>query len=455
MAAKKTQAKTKTAKPRLSAPKAPKSAGFEPAEAGDGEDGEEEHQRVGARISADQLGIAKDVRTANREFAAAMNKDGRKRVVMANEAPNVYELRRPTGIIKLDADLGGGFPAGGLSIISGPDNAGKSFLLMRTMAMHQRLYGQYANIAYAQAEGAFDFKRALQVGLVVPVPDEILSAWHQERLQYGMPGLHPDEIRWYKREVGGFEIIQGSTGEEFLHTVNQAVIYNRFNIIGVDSFSILLPEADEHKDVGATPKMSGNANLLTDFLKKYTPHTSGINGLNPTTVLGIAQVRSNSAKASAPSYMQKMLKDWAVTGAYALRHGKLIDLTIWDGQVLRHTVQGQTVVYGKTLHWKTEKGKVGCHDNITGEVEFRYDIPMAYDDAWGIITHGLAKGVIAETPQGIDIYNPVTRAKTDLGGMPRLADLHEYMRTNFEYELHLRYYVLKALGVECLYRPLA
>src|SRR5688572_9440121 len=94
-----------------------------------------------SEVSEDSLGSDADKRKKLREFAAAMNKD-RRVVAMADEAPNVYELRRPTGIIQLDKDIGGGFPAGGLSVVSGPDNAGKTWVILRTMAMHQRLYGQ-------------------------------------------------------------------------------------------------------------------------------------------------------------------------------------------------------------------------------------------------------------------------------------------------------------------------
>jgi hypothetical protein len=471
-AKKKTQTKpaAKTPKPSF---KAPSKA---PARDDTGEGGEEDHAPEGfggsqSWVAANQLGASKDLLATNREFAAAMNKDGRKRVVMANDAPNVYALRRPTGIIQLDADIGGGFPAGGMSVISGPDNVGKSWLLQRTMAMHQRLYGQMSNIAYTLAEGAFDFARALECGLVISVPDEILSDWNAQNLQIGLPGYTKETIDWFKRQVGGFDILRGGTGEETMHVVNQAVIYNRYNIIGVDSFSIMLPEADEHKDIGGTPKRAGNANLMTDFVKKYTPNTSGLVESNPTTLIGIMQVRANAEKSAAPSYRQQYMKDWATTGAHAVKHGKLIDLTIWDGQKLRKTVQGHTVVYGKVVHWLTEKGKVGCHDNSTGETEFLYKDatnPVSYcghDDASDIINIGVSRGVFIEEKNLINVHNPITRLPVDVRRffqdeewyrwqMKDYPSLRETMQQNFEFELEMRYYVLAALGVKCLYRPL-
>lgn len=474
MAAKKTAPKkTAPKKPSFKAPtaRAPAGGGGLPEGSGFGgsHTGEEVYSNVEhaqSKVDVSQIGIAKDLLSANREFAAAMNKDGRKRVVMANDAPNVYELRRPTGILRLDADIGGGFPAGGLSVIAGPDNVGKSWLVLKTMALHQRLYGQYSNLAYAQVEGSFDFKRALQIGLVISVPDEIISAWSQENVQIGLPPYTQEQILWCKRQIGGFEILRGTTGEETMHVVNEAVKFNRFSIVGVDSFSILLPEADEDKDIGAQQKRAGNATLMTDFFKKYTPNTTGINDPNPTTVIGIMQVRSNPNKATNP-----YAKDWAVQGAYATRHGKLIDVQIWDGEKLRRQVHGQTVVYGKALHWNIEKGKVGCHDNVTGSTEFLYgnpENPVSYtghDDAQHLINMGVSRGVFVEERGFIQVYNPITRQPLDLRpwfqeeahwreAFRDYTNFHRTLTNYFELELSLRYYVLAALGVKCLYRPL-
>src|SRR3989304_6645923 len=67
-----------------------------------------------------------------REVLAIMNKinrEAKKNVIrFAEDAPNTYYVRRPSGILQLDIDCGGGLPAGGFTTISGSDAAGKSFL---------------------------------------------------------------------------------------------------------------------------------------------------------------------------------------------------------------------------------------------------------------------------------------------------------------------------------------
>jgi RecA/RadA recombinase len=387
-------------------------------------------------------------------FSVAMNKDGRKRVVAANDAPNLYELRRPTGILPMDRDIGGGFPAGGFCVIAGPDNAGKTWLLMNTYVMHQKIYGQRACIAHAIVEGGFDYRRALQMGLVISVPDEIIAAWNQERVQLGMPAYTQDDWLWFKRQIGVFQLLRGATGEELMHVVLEAVKANFYNLIGIDSVSVLLPEADEAKDVGETPKYAGNANLLTDFMRKYTPYTTGINDPNPTTVVGIMQVRANSDKSNAPSYIAKFMKDWHATGAWAIKHGKLVDIQIWDGALLKRTVHGQNQTYGKALHWRIEKGKAGCHDNVAGETEYRYDIPAGHDNVWSLIGAGVARGVFREERGRVEVYNPISWEKTTLGGHPDYTTFGQQLVTDIEFELSMRYYVLAAFGVQCIYRPL-
>ncbi|MCI0563294.1 MAG: hypothetical protein MN733_32860, partial [Nitrososphaera sp.] len=94
------------------------------------------------------------------KLMALMNKINREAGIpalrFADDDPNPYYLRRPCGIMQLDIDMGGGAPAGGLSTVCGPDNAGKSLLLYMFFAMHQRLYSRESYIGYCIPEGGID-----------------------------------------------------------------------------------------------------------------------------------------------------------------------------------------------------------------------------------------------------------------------------------------------------------
>ena len=89
--------------------------------------------------------------------------------------------------------------------------------------------------------------------------------------------------------------------------------------------SAVLPEADASKDLDENAKRAASASMLTRFFQHYLNGTTGYFGMNPTTVIFTSQVRSNSKKAEAPAHIAKYLPDYAPQGAWAAKHGKLIE----------------------------------------------------------------------------------------------------------------------------------
>jgi len=372
----------------------------------------------------------------------------------ADQVQNITELRRPSGIISLDIDCGGGLPANRMSIISGPDNAGKSFLLAKYMAMHQRLYGPNSSLAILNVE-PFNYKRALRVGMVIAIPDNVIAQWNQERAQIGLPAYNADEVAYFKRQIGEVVMLRGDTGEEAMNIALQAVKSRHFGIVAIDSLSAMLPEKNMEKDVGETPAMAAQALLLTDFAQKYMPTMNILNErANETTLIGIAQVRSNKDKATAGP-AAKYMKDWAATGAWATKHLKSIDIQIWDAAKIRKTIGGVQHTVGKELKWAIEKGKDGTHDGRTGSTEFYYEgyLPAGTDDLGGLYVEGFRQRVFVPTGKGtsFDIIHPVTRVKQETIQNP--TQFQKMMAADFAYELRMRYYILRAAGIECLYQP--
>jgi RecA/RadA recombinase len=383
------------------------------------------------------------------QWMASQNSPGNTKVAHADRLITVTDLKRPCGILPLDIDCGGGLPAGRLSIISGPDNAGKSFLLVKYLTMHQKLYGASSAVAIAAIE-PFNFKRAIKCGMVLAVPDEVLTEWNKERELVGVPPYTDEEIRYFKRQIGEVIFLRGVTGEQTMDIVLQAIASKYFGIVGVDSFSILLPEADAEKAVGETPKRAGNANLLTDFAKKYTPLTNSLNDSNDTTVIGLMQARSNPDKASA-GHMAKYMKDWVTVGAYAIRHQKSVDIQIWPGKKLKKTVNGTEYTAGKQLHWLIAKGKDGTHDGRQGDVSFWHEefFPEGTDDVGSVITEGIRRGTFQLDSKGLKVIHPVTKHVVDTAQNP--TQFQKMLSADFEYELAMRRYVLLSAGVQCLY----
>ena len=380
---------------------------------------------------------------------------GHRVIARACDVPNTYELRRPSGITQLDIDTGGGLPAGGLSYISGPDNAGKTFLILLYMKMHQLLYGEASSLAFACVEGGFDFKRALGMGLKVKVPDKTLDDWDQENIQRGLPAYTKEQRLFFKQQPGQFLIIGGETGEEVLQTTLNAIRQRLFGIVAVDSVSILLPDADADKDLDENNKRAANASLVTDFIRQYTPLTSGLDGLNHTTLIFSAQVRSNAAKSTAPPNIQKYLKDWVSTGAYAGKHGKLIDICVWSGAKIDKTIDGKKTIIGKQTKYELLKGKAGAHDNVTGEFPFYYPdyLPEGVDRIETLLAIGERTNVIRTDTKGyVSVHRPETGEATELKHIAGMSNFRRMLEIDIDTEEAVRKEVLAAYGVACLYR---
>lgn len=393
-------------------------------------------------------------------FINAANSENHKIIVRADEAPNTYLLRRPTGIMELDIDLGGGWAAGGCSLISGPDNAGKTYLLFLTMAMQQRLHGRASRIAFAQAEGGFPFDQALNAGLKVSVPDQILEQWQEIRRRRGMELYTNEQLLFFKQEVGKFYILRGATGEELSQAILDAVRANAFDVIGCDSINGLLPQVDAPKGMEDINMRASHANLITKFFSKYIPLTTGLNNLNETTLLFTQQVRSNQERANLKGKAQQYAKPWAVGGAYAAKHYKLIDLVLWSGAKIRRGEGKNAVIVGKEVKWVLEKGKAGTHDNKSGETSYyypHYKPPGGVDLVGELMTSGIKRGVIqirqvTKSRREVIVVRPDTGEVLEDFTAPTQKAMRRFISEDIDYELALRREILTQAGIQCLYQ---
>lgn len=369
-------------------------------------------------------------------------------VIAAEEAPNAFMIRRPTGIATLDRDLGGGWAAGGLSIISGPDNAGKSYLELITLAANQRIFGHNSTTGHALVEsGGFDFIRAKQVGFRVALPPKMISDWRRGRTSSGLPDLTPEELAWCNDQVGTFTLFRGRSGEELLQVVLSANETGLYQIIGIDSLSALMPSADQNKDLDDANAMGARAVLQTDFVRHYTAQSNGIQDTNYTTILGIAQVRANQ---KAGPYG----REWKAEGAYAIKHAKLTDLTVFSGERLRRDINGVTTIVGKQLCWETTKGKAGTHDGIKGSVDYYHTeyLQTGVDMIGNLIEEAARIQAIQATPRGWCL--PYIRNGEPVNALPDGLDdsgLRHVLSTSPPLEILVRQAALQKAGLRCLF----
>lgn len=383
-------------------------------------------------------------------------------IVSANEAPNPYGLRRPSGIMPLDIDTAGGFPAGDLCYISGPQGSCKSYLAMLHAKLCQRIYNERATIAWAPVDGGFDFERADDIGLAVERPQSMID---QEVYKYG--GISPERLAFLKHQIGTFDIVRGNTGEQILQSALELIKSGLYHMVIVDSISALLPNADAPRQLVDNNKMAAHATLMTDFMKHYMMIHNGMYGMNETTTIFISEVRANHAKALASSRQKKYMQDYTSNiGAWSARHAKSIAVELSPGQALTRQINKEKVLVGKQLTWKLIKGRHGTHEGKTGDVSFYFAqqtpkgksatdgglIPAGVDIIDTVVRSGMKAGVIFEQKNKVHARNPETKEPIPDGSdYPSYANLAGAMRANLKLELDIRQAILKANEISCLY----
>lgn len=322
----------------------------------------------------------------------------------ASELETRYDLRRRSGIPSLDIACGGGLPAGGLSQIDGPEGVGKNFLLNCYFHQAQRIYGNDFCGVMLCLEFPFDKWYARACGFKVPLSSYELDVENRRRQECGEPLLTREEISELTEEIGKFYILRGPEAERLLDSVVEYIRSNSVQIIGVDSWDSMLT-SEEDRDLEDAAKVADASNIQTRWMKKVQGALTPIkkcpecyyyplefkrfgsgnykyycknddckwegkkpyNHENETTIIGIRQVRSNLNR------MGMRQREWKVGGAWALKHGKLIDVQLRPGEIARDKTT--RVKISKEINWELIKGKAGTHEGKVGMYKYYFDPP--------------------------------------------------------------------------------
>jgi len=364
--------------------------------------------------------------------------------------PNNFDMRRPSGIMQLDIDTGGGLPTGAPSVIAGPDNAGKTMLLYHYYALAQRIYGERCCIAHAPVEGPPDYMFMRKCGYIVALPEPIIDRMDEKRVRRGLPKLTKEERKELRRQVGNFDIFHHPVGEKLFDLVLDAIDANFYQFVGVDSVQAVQSEAEMScESLTDHPQQAADAVMLTRFFKKYFDTMFPKDGeLRITSLVLISQVRGNRKKSEASSFMAKFIPDYVATGAWALKHGKFIEIMLSPGSKIKKG-KDKSETLGKVIKWYMTKAKGGSHDNVTGEVDFEYETLL--DVTSTLLTEAVKLGLITESKTEVLVRR--TYGGTPLAKYPNMQALRDALEADIDLNLDLRIEVLEAAGVkECVYR---
>lgn len=325
-------------------------------------------EALAKRPSKKEKEPAFNLRKELEQQAASLEKQFKRPVLLtASRMSNVYQLRRPTGILSLDRAIGGGFPAGGLSQLIGRESTGKSYIANRVMANVQTSYGNQAAIAICMTEMKFDKNFAKwKCGLDIAfAPDEIDLG----EQSLGRP-YTPEEREKLESQTGYIYMPDVTVAEQVLEIAAQLVESGLYQIVFVDSMGSLLTKAEEEADHGIIDKHYGGAAMvITAFMHRvHSALCSTVRGRpNTTTLLVINQARDVIGNQYGPQGIK-------IGGGNALKHGKLTDvllsslgfITIDQGE------RKPKLPIGKEVGFDIIKGKAGCHDGVRGSYNYYY-----------------------------------------------------------------------------------
>lgn len=287
------------------------------------------------------------------------------KVYTAGEYTMPWMLKRlSTGILDLDIALAGGFPAGGMSFLTGRQGVGKNWLANQVMREHQLRHGRDTAIAVVSTEMVYDKLFAKSCGVRVAMSDmEIEELNRQVERELG-ESLSAEEVAELRDQVGDFITVPPATAEESLSIALDLIASREFDVVLIDSFGSLLTEHDEENDLSASQRVGGAAMLNTRFARKLNHALAPDDDGNPnlTCVLGINQVRDNTDRAN--KYSPKTIE----AGGWALKHARWVTVEMSPISTIK---DGSTKI-GKTIRWEITKQKAGGHEGASSTYDFYY-----------------------------------------------------------------------------------
>lgn len=336
---------------------------------------------------------------------------GRAQLKRASEYTLPFMTKRlPTGLLSLDLELRGGFPAGGLSQIVGPKNSGKTYLAWQVIRQQQYYKGESLRVLLAQTEMRADRTQARLAGVTISLGVEDILALEEARIRSGLPKFTKEEREILQAEVGRIDELHGESAEDLYDSILLAVENNVYHVIVIDSFGSIMSAAEAESESLSEKQYSGASAVNTKFLRKLSAFLTmddSYGRARDVCILGINQVRDNiGGGQGAPEYKSP--------GGKALEHAKFVDLLVQSGKKVGYEdnffapegTKKQFVQTGKEVNWRIEKGKAGIHEGGKGSYifDFRTGAGDFYMDT---LVAGVRHGIIETAGSWLRLPNPI------------------------------------------------
>ena len=363
------------------------------------------------------------------------NMDGRAELVRASELSLPYITKRwPTGLLSLDLELRGGWPAAGLSQVVGPKNAGKDYLVWQTIRQGQYLLGDRFYALLAQTEMRADRTQGRMVGAQVALSKDDIASMDRARVNNGYPPFTDEEKASLMHEVGHIHEAHGYAAEDLYDIILRAVENRVYHVIVINSFGSIMSGAEAEADSMRDKTYGGAAGVNTQFLHKLTAlltMKTPEGETRDTCLIGINQIRDDIKDANKP---------YKSSGGKALEHAKFVDLFVASGKFMENEIRTPGATggkdfkdrWGKEVFWRIEKGKAGIHEGANGNYLYRFHQPRSKgtdpiipvnsaDFYMDTIVAGQKMGVIVANGTWLSIVDDQGNELAKAQGAPNLA----------------------------------
>lgn len=220
--------------------------------------------------------------------------------------------RSPSGVFNFDYATGGGFPKGKISILTGPEGAGKTNLTLSAINQAQLLEPDKFQV-FVDIENHFD----------------------------------PQWASYFISDMSRLLLIKVENGEDAVNKVEAVLMAHDVNLIVVDSLAMLCGENELESDAGKAA-VGGASALIGKMMRKITARLSALSLENVyPTVICINQIRFKIGVMFGNPESQP--------GGMAPKHMSGLTCRLYGRDV---TVEKEPTVYWREMDMVIQKKKV-------------------------------------------------------------------------------------------------
>jgi len=288
-----------------------------------------------------------------------MNKSlgGKGAIMFGRDIDDTDKYRLPSGSLTVDIVSGGGIPTSGMTELFGPESSCKTALSFSAAAYTQALGGR---ILFAAGEG-FGKQWARRNGVYVPFAEaevdnleELSNAlaavdslekclkYHQyresltldddydfdEQLEIIQDLKEEEDVQSIQDYLAGFkDFLRGDIlvayhkyGDGLLGAVHELMWTGKFDLVIVDSISVLKPEAILEKKGVGDKEVGSHAQMVNQFVDR----NYAIWNMNQDLRMGLIVINQAAERWGNPVKMLGNIKERS--GAFGMKHGKILSL---------------------------------------------------------------------------------------------------------------------------------